>query len=141
MLPHQTPEPSNVLIFQGTIQSENLPYTSGSSTEMPIPKEEAHTFPIIYDSGNLSIIFNHENDLVEPYTSSTVQHLFKTQACIPMNPHYEANPCICPNNPSQLWGLSSLDYHVIDAPDTILPLDLATRLIQDMTTKPGSDSV
>jgi hypothetical protein len=141
VLLHQTPEPSNVLIFQGTTQSENPSYTSGSSTKMPIPKEEALTFPIINDSGNLPIIFNHENDVVEPYTSSTVQHLFKTQACIPMNPQYEANPCICPNNPSQLWRLSSLVYHVIDAPDTIPPLDLATRLIQDITTKRGSDSV
>ncbi len=48
-----------------------------------------------------------------------------------MNPLYEANPCICPNNPSQLWRLSCLVYHVIDAPDTIPPLDLATRLIQE----------
>jgi hypothetical protein len=95
----QTPEPPNVLIFQGK-QSENPSYTSGSSTEMPIPREEARTFPVIYDSGNLPIIFNHQSDLVEPYTSTTVQHLFKTQAYIPINPHYEANPCICPYNPS-----------------------------------------
>ena len=108
---------------------------------MQIPKEEAHTFPSIYDSGHPPIIFNYQNDLVEPYTSTTVQHLFKTQACIPMNTHYEANPCICPNNPSQLWRLSSLVYHAIDAPDTIPPLDLATRLIQDITTKRRSDSV
>ncbi len=53
MLPRQTPEPSNVPIFQGTTQSENPTYTSGSSTEMPTSKEEAHIFPIIYDSGNL----------------------------------------------------------------------------------------
>jgi hypothetical protein len=89
----------------------------------------------------MPIIFNHENDLVEPFTSTTVQHLFKTKACIPMNPHYEANPCIYPNNPSQLWRLSSRVYHDIDAPDTIPPLDLATRLIQDITTTRGSDSV
>ncbi len=75
----QTPEPSNVLIFQGSTQSENPSYTSESSTEMPTSKEEAHTFPIIYDSGYLPIIiFNHQNDLVEPCTSTTVQHLFKT---------------------------------------------------------------
>jgi hypothetical protein len=66
---------------------------------MPIPKEEAHTFPIIYDSGNLPIIFNNQNGLVEPYSSTTVQHLFKTQACIHMSATYEANQWACPNNP------------------------------------------
>jgi hypothetical protein len=40
----QTPEPPNVLICHGT-NSENPSYTTGSSTEMPIPKEEAHYFP------------------------------------------------------------------------------------------------
>jgi hypothetical protein len=48
------------------------------------PKEEAYTFPIIYDSGNLSIIFNNKYGLVKPFTSTTDQHIFKTQACIPM---------------------------------------------------------
>jgi hypothetical protein len=37
----QTPEPLNVLIYHGT-HSENPSFTTGSSTEMPIPKEEAH---------------------------------------------------------------------------------------------------
>jgi hypothetical protein len=37
----QTPEPLNVLIYHGT-NSENPSFTTGSSTEMPIPKEEAH---------------------------------------------------------------------------------------------------
>ncbi len=134
----QTPQTRNVLIFQST-QSENPSYTSGSSTEMPILKKEIHTFPIIHDSGNLPIVSNHQNDLVEPYTSTTVQHLFRTQAYIPMNPHYEANPCICPNNPSQLWRHSSPEHHV-DDPNTI-PLDLATRLIQVITTKRRSDIV
>ena len=41
----QTSEPTNVLIYHGT-HSENPSYTTGSPTEMPIPKEEAHTFPI-----------------------------------------------------------------------------------------------
>ena len=40
----QTPEPSNVLVFQGT-HSDNPSYTSGSQVELPIPKEGAHTFP------------------------------------------------------------------------------------------------
>jgi hypothetical protein len=75
----QTPEPPNIPIYHGT-HSENPSYTTGSPTEMPIPKEEAHTFPIIYDSGNLPIIFNNQNDLVEPYTSTSVQNLFKAQA-------------------------------------------------------------
>jgi hypothetical protein len=57
-----------------------------------------------------------------------------------LNPSYEANPYICPNNPSQLWRLFSPVYHVIDDPNTI-PLDLATRLIQVITTKCGSDSI
>ncbi len=86
----QTPEPSNVLIFQGT-HSDNPSYTSGSQVELPIPKDGAHTFPIIYDSGNLPIIFDHRNGNVEPYTSTTVQALFQTQACIPMTANYEPN--------------------------------------------------
>ena len=136
----QTPELPNVLIFQGT-QSENPSFTSGSSTEMPIPKEETHTFPIIYDSCNLPIIFNHQNELVEPHTSTPVQHLFKTQANIPLNPHYEANPClVCPYNPSQLWRQSSPDNHAVDDPNTVT-LDLATRLLQIITTKCRSGCV
>ena len=134
----QTPEQSYVLIFQGS-QSENPSYTSGSQTEMPIPKDEVHTFPIIYDSSNLPIIFNHHG-YVEPYTSTTIQTLFKTQACIPMNPNYEANQWACPHNPSQLWRQSNPIHHVIDDPNTI-PLDIAIRLIQVITTKRGSDSV
>ncbi|KAI2510028.1 hypothetical protein MHU86_4322 [Fragilaria crotonensis] len=61
----QTPEPSNVLIFQGT-HSENPSYTSGSQVELPIPKEGAHTFPIIYDSGNLPIILITEMAMLNP---------------------------------------------------------------------------
>jgi hypothetical protein len=68
----QNSEPTNVLIYHGK-HSENPSYTTGSPTEMPIPKEEAHTFPIVYDSGNLPIIFNNQNGLVEPYPSTTVQ--------------------------------------------------------------------
>jgi hypothetical protein len=55
----QTSEPSNVLIYHGT-HPENPSYTTGSPTEMPIPKEGAHTSPIIYHSGNLPIIFNNQ---------------------------------------------------------------------------------
>ena len=135
----QTSEPSNVLIYHGT-HTENPSYTTGSPTEMPIPKEAAHTFPIIYDSGNLPIIFNNQNGLVEPYTSTSVQNLFKTQACIPMTATYEANEWTCPDTPSQLWRQSNPVHHVVDDPNTI-PLDLATRLIQVITTKRGSDSV
>jgi hypothetical protein len=107
---------------------------------MPIPKEEAHTFPIIYDSGNLPIIFNNQHGPVEPYISSTVQHFFKTQACIPMTATYEGNQWACPNNPSQLWRQSNPVHHVVNDPNTI-SLDLATRLIPVITTKRGSDSV
>ncbi|KAI2491544.1 hypothetical protein MHU86_23021 [Fragilaria crotonensis] len=74
----QTPEPSNVLIFQGT-HSENPSYTSGSQVELPIPKEGAHTFPIIYDSDNLPIIFDHRNGNVEPYTSTTTYQVITTK--------------------------------------------------------------
>jgi hypothetical protein len=129
----QTSEPSNVLIYHGT-HTENPSYTTGSPTEMPIPKEEAHTFPTIYDSGNLPIIFNNQNGFVEPYTSTSVQNLFKTQACIPMTATYEANEWTCPDTPSQLWRQSHPVHHVVDDPNTI-PLDLATRLIQVITTK------
>jgi hypothetical protein len=107
---------------------------------MPIPKEEAHTFPFINDSGNLSIIFNDQNGLVEPYTLTTVQHLFKTQACVPMTATYEANQWAFPNNPSQAWRQSNPVHHVVDHPYTI-PLDLATRLIQVITTKCNANSV
>ena len=76
----QTSEPSNVLVIYHGTHPENPSYTTGSPTEMPISKERANTVPIIYDSGNLPIIFNNQNGLVEPYTSTSVQNLFKTQA-------------------------------------------------------------
>jgi hypothetical protein len=79
---------------------------------MPIPKEEAHTFPFINDSGDLPIIFNIQNGLVEPYNTTTVQHLFKRQACIPLTTTYEANQWACPDNPSQLWHQSIPVNHV-----------------------------
>jgi hypothetical protein len=135
----QTSEPSNVLIYHGT-HTENPSFTNGSPTEMPIPKKEAHTYPIIYDSGNLPIIFNNQNGLVEPYSSTSVQNLFKTQACIPMTATYEANEWTCPDTPSQFWHQSNPVHHIVDDPNTI-PLDLATRLIQVITTKRRSDSV
>ncbi|KAI2498782.1 hypothetical protein MHU86_15738 [Fragilaria crotonensis] len=114
------------------VHTQNPSYTSGSQVELPIPKEGAHTFPIIYDSGNLPIIFDHRNGNVEPYTSTTVQALFQTQACIPMTANYEANQWACPNNPSQLWRQSNPVHHVVDDPHTV-PLDLAIRLIQVIT--------
>ena len=102
---------------------------------MPIPKEEAHTFPtIIYDSGHLPIIFNNQHGLVESCTSTTVKHLYKTQACIHMTATYEANQWVCPNIPSQLWCQSNPVHHVVDAPNTIT-LDIVTRLIQVITNK------
>jgi hypothetical protein len=107
---------------------------------MPIPKGEVHTFPIIYNSGNLPIIFNIQNGLVEPYTSTTLQHLFKTQACIPMTATYKANQWACTINPSQLWHQSNPIHHVVDDLHTF-PLDLAMRLIQVNTTRRVSDSV
>jgi hypothetical protein len=83
------------------MHSANPSYTNVSPIEMPIPKEEELNFPTIYDSGNLLIIFNNQNGLVEPYTSTSVQHLFKTQACIPLTTAtYEANQWACPYNPS-----------------------------------------
>ncbi len=57
-----------------------------------------------------------------------------------MSSNYEANPWICPNNPSQLWRQSNPVHHVVDDPTTI-PLAIATRLIQVITTKRGSNSV
>jgi hypothetical protein len=58
-----------------------------------------------------------------------------------MTATYEANQWACPDNPSRLWRQSNPVYHVVDDPNTI-PLDLATRLIQVITTsKHGSDSV
>ena len=107
---------------------------------MPIPKEEAGTFPID-DSGQLPMIFNTQNGLVEPYTSTSVQHLFMTQACILMTATYEANEWACPDNPSQLWCQSNPVHHVVDDPYTIPLVDLTIRLIQVITTKCGSDSV
>jgi hypothetical protein len=44
----QTPKPTNVLIFQGSISATGS-YTAGSSTIMPIPEPTAQIFPIIYD--------------------------------------------------------------------------------------------
>ena len=105
-----------------------------------LSQRKKHSFPIIYDSGNLPIIFNNQNGLVEPYTSTSVQHLLKTQAFIPMTVTYEANQWACPDNPSQLWRQSNPVHHVVDDPYTII-LDLATRLIQVITTKHGSNSV
>ena len=57
-----------------------------------------------------------------------------------MTATYEANQWACPNNPSQLWRQSNPVHHVVNDPYTI-PLDLATRFIQVITTRRGSDSV
>jgi hypothetical protein len=57
-----------------------------------------------------------------------------------MTAPYEANQWACHDNPSQLWRQSNPVHHIVDDPNTI-PLDLATRLIQVITTKHGSDSV
>ncbi|KAI2494548.1 hypothetical protein MHU86_19963 [Fragilaria crotonensis] len=138
----QTPLPIKVLIYQGNTQEhQSTPsYTPGSPTELPIPLPSAHTFPIIYNKENKPIIFHQHNGTIKPYTTTTVQQLFNDQACIPMNTCYAANPWTCPNNPSQLWRQPNPVYHVIDDPKTI-PLSLATRLIQVITTKRGSTDV
>jgi hypothetical protein len=57
-----------------------------------------------------------------------------------MNTCYAANPWTCPNNPSQLWRHPNPVYHVTDDPKTI-PLSLATRFIQVITTRRGSSEV
>ena len=57
-----------------------------------------------------------------------------------MNTCYAANPWTCPNNPSQLWRQPNPVYHVTDDPKTI-PLSLAIRLIQVITTRRGSTEV
>ncbi len=123
----QTREPYNVLIYQATslhfwISNWNA-YYKGRSTHLPFHQwfmQPTHHF-------------QPWNDLVKPYTSTTVQHLFKTQACIPINTiFFDANPWIYPKNPSQLWHQSSPVHHVVD--------DLANRLIQVITTKQGSNS-
>ncbi|KAI2512616.1 hypothetical protein MHU86_1835 [Fragilaria crotonensis] len=138
----QTPLPIKVLIYQGNTQEhQSTPsYTPGSPTELPIPLQSAHTFPITYNKENKPIIFHQHNGTIKPYTTTTVQQLFNDQACIPMNTCYAANPWTCPNNPSQLWRQPNPVYHVIDDPKTI-PLSLATRLIQVITTKRGSTDV
>ncbi|KAI2508425.1 hypothetical protein MHU86_5952 [Fragilaria crotonensis] len=138
----QTPLPTKVLIYQGNTQEhQSTPfYTSGSPTEFPIPLPSAHTFPIIYNKENKPIIFHQHNRTIKPYTTTTVQQLFSDQASIPMNTCYATNPWTCPNNPSQLWRQPNPVYHVIDDPKTI-PLSLATRLIQVITTKRGSTNV
>ncbi|KAI2504598.1 hypothetical protein MHU86_9810 [Fragilaria crotonensis] len=138
----QTPLPTKVLIYQGNTQEhQSTPsYTPGSPTELPIPLPSAHIFPIIYNKENKPIIFHQHNGTIKPYTTTTVQQLFNDQACIPMNTCYAANPWTCPNNPSQLWRQPNPVYHVIDDPKTI-PLSLATRLIQVITTKRGSTDV
>ncbi|KAI2511946.1 hypothetical protein MHU86_2462 [Fragilaria crotonensis] len=138
----QTPLPTKVLIYQGNTQEhQSTPsYTPGSPTELPIPLASAHIFPIIYNKENKPIIFHQHNGTIKPYTTITVQQLFNDQACIPMNTCYAANPWTCPNNPSQLWRQPNPVYHVTDDPKTI-PLSLATRLIQVITTKRGSTDV
>jgi hypothetical protein len=57
-----------------------------------------------------------------------------------MTATYEANQSACHNNLSQLWLQSNPVHHIVDDPHTIL-LDLASRPIQVITTKRGSDSV
>jgi hypothetical protein len=135
----QSPKPTKVLIYQGT-PSENPSYSAGSKTEFPVPKPEAHTFPITYSPNGAPIIYNKHNGTIEPYTSVTVQSLFKTQACIPINRNYDENPWMCPNNPSQLWRQPNPVFHVVDDPKTV-PLSLAIRLIQVITTKRGASDV
>jgi hypothetical protein len=73
----QTSEQPNVLIYHGT-HPENPSFTTGSPTEMPIPKEEAHTFPIIYDSGSLlssSITkLAQLNPTLQPHSNTSSRH-------------------------------------------------------------------
>ena len=135
----QTPKPTNVLIYQGSLSATGS-YTAGSTTVMPIPEPTAHIFPIIYDLNSRPIIFNHANGSIEPYSTTTIQSLFTTQACIPMNSNYEANPNLTPNNPSQLWRQNSPVHHVIDDPTTI-PFALAVRLHKVITAKRGDTDV
>ncbi|KAI2504330.1 hypothetical protein MHU86_10095 [Fragilaria crotonensis] len=137
----QTPLPTKVLIYQGNTQEhQSTPsYTPGSPTELPIPLPSAHIFPYL-QQGEQTNHFHQHNGTIKPYTTTTVQQLFNDQACIPMNTCYAANPWTCPNNPSQLWRQPNPVYHVIDDPKTI-PLSLATRLIQVITTKRGSTDV
>jgi hypothetical protein len=99
----QTPEPLNVLIYHGT-HSENPSYTPGlSSTEMPIPrKKHTPSLSSMIQAISPSSSITKMALLVEPYTSTSGQHLFTTQACIPMTAIYEANQWACPDNPSQL---------------------------------------
>ena len=137
----QTPLPKNVLIYQGTL-NETKSYTAGSTTKIPTPKPGAHTFPIVYNSKNNPIIFHKldNNGSIEPYNSTTVQSLFTPQACIPMNKTYNENPRMCPDNPSQLWNQASPIHFVTDDP-FLIPISLAIRLIQVITTKSGSTDV
>jgi hypothetical protein len=137
----QSPLPTKVLIFQGNTQRQpTASYTAGSATEFPIPLPSAHTFPIIYNDDNKPIIYDQQNGTIKPFTTLSVQLLFKNQPCVPMNTCYAANPWTCPNNPSQLWRQPNPVYHVTDDPKTI-PLSLATRLIQVITTRRGSTEV
>jgi hypothetical protein len=79
----QTPEPSNVLIFQGKV-SDNPSNTLGSQAEMPIPKEEEHAslscIQVISPSFStikmalLNLTFNHSSTQLQdtglhPYKS------------------------------------------------------------------------
>ena len=132
----QTPKPENVLIYQGT-SDETTSYTAGSTTKLPTPKPGAHTFPIVYNPKNQApIIFNKlDNGSIEPYTSITIQSLFKTQACLHMDKNYNENP-----TPFQIWKQPSPVHFVIDDP-ALIPLSLAIRLIQVITTKRGSPDV
>ena len=105
----QTPIPKNVLVYQGT-SDETESYTTGSTTEIPTPKPDAHAFPIIYDSRNRPIIFRKldNNGSIEPYNTSTIQSLFSPQPCIIMNNLYEENPRMCRISPNELWNQNNI---------------------------------
>jgi hypothetical protein len=67
-----------------------------------LSQRKEHTPPLSSIIQAISPSSSITNGLVESYTSTSVQNLFKTQACIPMTATYEANEWARPDNPSQL---------------------------------------
>ena len=125
------PKPNrNVLIYQGGI--DFCPsYSLATPLECAIPRPDARTFPTALDGHGKPIIAHPTTG--EAYNSTTVQALFTTQSAIPISQHLLDNPSDIPTSPHDpRFACLNYMYYVTDDP-TLVPYNLAMRLIQVYT--------
>ena len=131
ILPSNYP-PSQVVIYQGDPMN-TISYTFGSATEVPLPTPETRVFPITFDAHRNPINFDTTSNV--PYTTTTVQSLFKRQPCVLVDDFNLQYPDRAPTFPAELWTHARQIYHVTEIPERV-PYSLAIRLIPVFTTTP-----